>query len=365
MTCIITIFTPDKTIISEDSAVSSNTRTYTGVEKTIILSNDPPMTMSYYGNSDFDNIPVENIISEYVKHTDFKIVNTVDKVKKDFLNYVNKVMPQESIDEYLQRKLISFKEECRGFSDTDMKYYSLINFEKTTLPLFEDYEFDFSDLIPDNITSNEKVRLNRNLNNIFLSLFSDELCGIVIVGVNKKTMKNGYTNFEMLFNLKNNVLICNENEELHMNKSRIKVFAQNDVINGFFNDIDGELLSIISQNLQEYINETLKILFSNLEYKTNISKEDLRKINDEINHVQENSMIKEEFENSIKNLENNNMENILNEIEIMPKCEIMKMNETLINLTRLKRIITSEPMTVDGNVSHHVLSLKNGIEKFY
>ena len=72
MTCIITIFTPDKAIISEDSAVSSENRTYTGVEKTIPLSSDPPMTMSYYGNSDFDDIPLENIASEYLNYLDLK-----------------------------------------------------------------------------------------------------------------------------------------------------------------------------------------------------------------------------------------------------------------------------------------------------
>ena len=64
MTCIICVFNPEKVIVSEDSAVSSESRTYTGVEKTIPLSNDPPMIMSFYGNSDFDDIPLENIINE-------------------------------------------------------------------------------------------------------------------------------------------------------------------------------------------------------------------------------------------------------------------------------------------------------------
>ena len=62
MTCIICVFNPEKVIVSEDSAVSSESRTYTGVEKTIPLANDPPMIMSFYGNSDFDDIPLENII---------------------------------------------------------------------------------------------------------------------------------------------------------------------------------------------------------------------------------------------------------------------------------------------------------------
>ena len=51
MTCIICVFNPEKVIVSEDSAISSESRTYTGVEKTIPLSNDSPMIMSFYGNS--------------------------------------------------------------------------------------------------------------------------------------------------------------------------------------------------------------------------------------------------------------------------------------------------------------------------
>ena len=156
MSCIICVFTPEKTVISEDSAVSSDTRTYTGAEKTAILSHDPPITMSCYGNSDFDDMPLENIISEYIKKTDFKTVNTVGKVKKDFLEYVHNVMPKQSIKEYLNKKLLSFKKDIANLDENDLKYYSLISYEKTTLHLFEEYEFDFSDIIPDNFKADEK-----------------------------------------------------------------------------------------------------------------------------------------------------------------------------------------------------------------
>jgi hypothetical protein len=88
-------------------------------------------------------------------------------------------------------------------------------------------------------------------------------------------------------------------------------------------------------------------------------------ISEEIEFIKKNSIIKQEFEDNFHNFGRLKSDNILDEIEIMPKEELMKMNETLINLTRLKRIITSEQVTVDGEVKHYVLSLKNGIEKFY
>ena len=59
------------------------------------------------------------------------------------------------------------------------------------------------------------------------------------------------------------------------------------------------------------------------------------------------------------------MNTIVKEIEIMPKYDLIQMSEILIKITRLKRIITSERVTVDGKVLHFVLSLKEGIEKVY
>lgn len=239
------------------------------------------------------------------------------------------------------------------------------NYEKSTLPLFEEYEFDFNDVLPDDLKMDERKSLNENFNNIFLSSLEDELSCIVIVGIDKKSMRNGYVKFEMLLNGKNDVLICNEEKELNLTKSQFKVFAQNDVINGFFNGIDETLMSKISKDLEYYNRSSLEILLENLKNKTELSKEDLENISGEIEFLNENSIITEDFDNSMKNIEKDRMDNILNEIEIMPKEEIMKMSETLINLTRLQRILSSQQVTVDSEVKHYVLSLKNGIKKFY
>ena len=275
MSCITCVFTPGKIVVSEDSAVSSDTRTYTGVEKTIILSHDPPMTISCYGNSDFDDMPLENIISEYIKKTDFKKVDRIDKVKEDLIEYVHRVMPEQSIEEFLNKRLILFKKQISKLDKNELKYYSLIKYEKRTLAIFE--------------------KINENLNNLFLSSLKEELSGIVIIGIDKETMTNGYTKFEMLFNGKNKVIICNEEEELNLKKTELKVFAQSDVIIGFFNGIDETLVSEISEEIEYYSRISLKILLTNLKNKTELSKNDIENISNEIEFINENSIIKEDF----------------------------------------------------------------------
>lgn len=47
----------------------------------------------------------------------------------------------------------------------------------------------------------------------------------------------------------------------------------------------------------------------------------------------------------------------------MTKNELIEFNESLINITKFKKIITSEKETVGGDVKTIILSLKNGIEK--
>ena len=56
--------------------------------------------------------------------------------------------------------------------------------------------------------------------------------------------------------------------------------------------------------------------------------------------------------------------NMNEELNGMSKKELIEMNQSLINLTKFKRILNSEMTTVGGDVKTIVLSLKEGIEKF-
>ena len=81
MTCLVLIITPVLIILAADDAVTLENRIYGGAEKIFGLSNDPPIAMMVYGNSDFRDHPLENLISEYIKKTDFNKENTVLKLK--------------------------------------------------------------------------------------------------------------------------------------------------------------------------------------------------------------------------------------------------------------------------------------------
>ena len=138
MSCIINIFTADKQIVSADSAVSSENSTYTGVEKIIPLSNDPPIVLPHYGNADFEGIPVANIVSEFKKSTDFSKINTVVKVKESLLEFVHDKLEIRSLDDFVNEKLCIFKDSLEQLGEYDLKYYSQIEFNEEILPKFEE-----------------------------------------------------------------------------------------------------------------------------------------------------------------------------------------------------------------------------------
>lgn len=364
MTCLILIITSAIILLAADNAVTLDERIYGEAQKIFKLSNDPPLAMMIYNSSDFCGIPLENIISEFIKKTDFRKTNTVPKVKTNFLKYIHQTLKKQDIEDYLNTKLIEFKKEVIDLNNEAIEYYSSIEIINEILPIFKEYQFDFSDTTPEYLSTTQKEIFNRNMNNEFLSQLSEQTSGIVIAGFDKKTLKGSYCAFEMILNSKKKVEIANETEEINVKNNTFKIFAQSDVIESFFNGIDETLLEDISENINNYINQTIEYMLTNAKNNRSISEDNLKKIRESFEEIKNNPMIREEFLNDIDNLKVDIKKNILYEIEGMPKKELINMAKSLIKITRLKRILTSERITVGEEVTSYILSLKDGVEIF-
>ena len=364
MTCLILIITSIFIVLAADDAVTLENRIYEGIEKIHALSNDPPIAMMIYGNSDFGKIALENLITEYAKKTNFDKIKTVKMVKEDFLNYIHQSTDSQILNEYLNRKVMEFKNMIKELSNDNITYYCSKLDEIKHLNIFENYEFDFEEVIPDYLSKNEKIIFAKNMNNIFLSKLNEEFSGIVIAGFDKKTKKGSYAAFEMVLNTPDNVIINNEIEEFNVQKSCIKIFAQNDVIESFFNGIDETLIIEISNKVGQYVKEVTATILNQIKENNAINDLNLEDVEETIQFLQENDLIKMELEDYIENIKIDNENDILTEIEGMPKEELINMVQSLIKITRLKRILSCEEITVGKNVNTVVLSLKHGIEKF-
>lgn len=358
------IITPLLILLAADNAVTLDERIYGEAQKIFKLSNDPPLAMMIYNSSDFCEIPLENLISEYVKKTDFSRINTPLKVKEDFLQYTHKTLKKDNIEEYIKEELNNFRKEVLTLNNEAIDHYSTQKIKNEILPLFKDYKFDFSDETPRNLSKKQKELFNINMNNEFLSKLSEETSGIVISGFDKETLKGSYCAFEMILNTETKVEITNQSEENNVKKNTIKIFAQSDVIESFFNGIDETLLQDISENINFYANQTIEYILKCVEDEKTITEDNLKNIRRNFESIKENPMIKNEFLDNIEILKGNIMENILYEIEGMPKKELLNMAKSLIKITRLKRILSSERVTVGEEVTSYVLTLKDGVEIF-
>lgn len=365
MTCLILIVTSILIVLAADDAVTLENRIYDGIDKIHELSTNPPLSMMIYGNSDFENIPLENIISEYIENTDFKKINTVLKVKDDFLKFCNTKLETRQISEYLGNELKKFKAEISTeLNETTLSYLTTKK-EKIQKPIeFQEYDLDFEDIIPTHLTKEEIAILKNNLEYIFLENLDENNCGIVIAGIDKNTMKGSYCQFEMILNTEDKVLTNDIDEDIDITGSKIKIFAQNEVIKGFLNGIDEDLQEELSNNLLSYINNTLDYLLEDIQSKTLFDLNDVDRLREEIELFKENSVAKYDFEDHLSNMKIENIKKVSEELEGMSKDELVKMSKTLIDITRLNQIIHSERETVGKNVTTIVLSLKNGIEKY-
>ena len=104
------------------------------------------------------------------------------------------------------------------------------------------------------------------------------------------------------------------------------------------------------------------MVFLHFKDKKTISDSDLKNIRENFELIKENPVMKDNFMSDIETLKDNIMENILYEIEGMPKKELLNMAKSLIKITRLKRILSSERVTVGEEVTSYVLTLKDGVE---
>ena len=82
MTSEIIIMNTDVIALAADSTITINDKkTYNGVNKIFMLSNDPPMGIMVFGLGKFENISIETLIKEYSKKTNFKKLKNIINIK--------------------------------------------------------------------------------------------------------------------------------------------------------------------------------------------------------------------------------------------------------------------------------------------
>ena len=359
--------------MAADSAVTVNgSKTYNGVNKLFMLSQDnPPMGMMIHGSADFEKIPMETLIKEYRKRTDFEEKEDIISIKDDFLEFLGKNTPNSDFESMTESGLELFK----PLIVRQMENYegSLVDFLKSRvtqdLPDFlndynqiiKQYDNEFEEIIPDYVEDEHHDEIVTLLKNIFFNYLMRMGTGIVISGFNTQDLFPSVVKFNICLNNSGKIEIVDYEELINYDGSGIFPFAQKDVINTFLTGIDSTMENAIVELFSNFLDnhlEKIRVEFnSNDEIKNNY----LSLVNQILDDFSMNSDIGvEEFIRDIAKLKDNYAYPILNSVAVLPKEELANMVESLIRITSLKRKMDSNLETVGGDIDVSIISKGDG-----
>lgn len=378
MTSEILILTPSAVALAADSAVTiGNRKTYNGVNKLFMLSNDPPMGIMTYNLSDFSNVPFETIIKEFRHEIKDENLSTVEEFRDKFVEFLDRLVKDSLYICSFEDKLLKFiKPLCSDQISIDGN--SFMNIIKN-IPNDWDYDIfgEISKLIIENLDKNNdkfiKViskfdKLNpEEVLDLFKRFFVYEeflkpFTGVVIAGFNKDRLFPSYVEFNINY-LFDEIFTFNEISKKDMCGDDVCVmpFAQDDVIDTFLANMDRSTrykLIMYVNNIYNNYSVTLKEAINS---NPNLTDDEKLKFINEISKIElANNDLSNSFEVFLDQLKQDHSEPILDSILSLPKEELSNLAESLIKITSLKRKVQSDLETVGGPVDVAIITRGDG-----
>lgn len=372
MTSEILIMNKHGIAMATDSAVTINgIKTYNGVNKLFMLSNNPPMGIMVFGTSTFEGIPLETLIKEYRRNINFDSINSISDIKKDFLKYIASETTNTNFDKKIElgkdsfhRFFImnSFEWQFNGFNDFLEKY------EKLEIPSFfdeidsiielEDY---IRDLINFQNIDDFDNRLFLTLKKFFIRSYLCNNTGVVIAGFNNDNLFPSYSTFCLCANVNGKIEITHSKSRINCKNSEIIPFAEKEVIRNYLTGIHNDAKISIIQKYNDDLNNFHCELEDALNSIQSFDEETREVINGILIKSKNNiEVFNKKFKNQINAIMDDNFTNYLNSINSLPKEELANMAESLIHITSLKHKVTENIESVGGDIDVAIISKGDG-----
>lgn len=379
MTSEILILTPSAVALAADSAVTiGNRKTYNGVNKLFMLSNDPPMGIMTYNLSNFSNIPLETIIKEFRAEIKKEDLTTVIEFRDKFIEFLDELVKNELY-------VCSFEDRVMEFiAPLDLNPIPVdeVTFVNIIRNIPNDWDYDIfgedAELIIENLNQNNEKFINAipNYDNFdnqdeILELFKkffvykeflEPFTGIVIAGFNKNRLFPSYVEFNINY-LFDDKFTFNEINDMDISGDQVHVkpLAQGDVIDTFLGNMDGNTrLKLINYVQNIYSNYTVNLIeaFNN---NPNLNDDEKQKFINEISKIElANDLLNNSFEDFLDQLKQDHADPILASISALPKEELSNLAESLIKITSIKRKVQSDLETVGGPVDVAIITRGDG-----
>ncbi|WP_409199338.1 hypothetical protein [Methanobrevibacter sp. DSM 116169] len=376
MTSEILIMTPSAIALSSDSVVTlENNKTYQGVNKLFMISNNPPMGMMIYNTSDFIGIPLESLISDFKEKTDFNKINTIKKIEKEFKDYLSIIQKQNPQNTSIEYKLECFKTDMINFFKYETINCALKSIKEESSEIPNDI---CSSFINDNLNDKQQIIKNymkklsnelfnnENQSNLFekkflIDFYLTSETGIVIAGFNVDELMPSYCElsllhlYDMKFEFKRIKTV-----KLKPSEVEIVPFAQRDEKDTFLTGHNYQT----DENIKIFMKSMLKIfskaLINSLE-KTIKNDKLTIKIRETITDIVNKETVSEHMIDTYFQLEKEKSYNELKPyVGALPIEELSHFCESLIHITSLKRKVQEGLETVGGDIDVAIITKEDG-----
>lgn len=410
MTTEVAILNREAIALAADSAVTINngTKIYNSANKLFALSKNHPIGMMVYGNAQLTGVPWETLIKMYRKQLGDTIFPKLIDYCEDFINFLagnsnffleedqsrsveaividnfenikeeivyaieDTFEKQDKVSKTEAKKIVddAIEENCQKLESR--KYIS--GFEKSfisSIPkkynsTFEEIiDFVFDELSISNKSRNKLLKIAAN--SLLRDNFSSHQSGIVIAGFGDKEVFPSLHTYNIDCVFENRLKYIKNQDKSHEIGTYpvIIPFAQEDMISTFVEGIDPRIqkLSIyaLSQTLKTYFESVSQSVISELTKGINSEE-----INNAINKINKDFdetrrvLLDNYNEEMIRQTRRIHIEPILDTVSILPKDELGAMAEALVNLTSLKRRVTTDKETVGGPTDVALISKGDG-----
>ena len=363
MTSEILIMNKNAIVMAADSAVTvDNKKSYMGVNKLFLLSNDPPMGIMIFGSADFVNVPLETLIKEYREQTDFKELGNINNIKEDFIEYLSGICQEDDFSRNLKNDLANFKklllrEDCleNFFNSSDnAEIFSFLEEDEFNI------DVEFKRLAQELEEKGVTVDVT-TLKKCFSNMIALSSTGIVIAGFNQDDFFPSYISFNLIAKQGNKVIIKDIDSQVNYDGNVIIPFAQKDVITTFISGIDYTLENGIVNYFSNFMDLYSEEIVAAIKSNKNINENDLNNVLKEIRDVKNsNEMRIEDFVKNIDIFKKGIYSPILESVGVLPKEDLSSLAESLIHITSLKRKIASDLESVGGDVDVAIISKGDG-----
>lgn len=403
MTAEIAILNKSAIALAADSAVTIGTsdtedKTYDTADKLFELCRHNPIGVMVYNGLSFAEAPLQSLVKRF--RSEAASFNTVKEAAFAFLRYlnefgfssrqrvkddaikrlVNPVIEQISKRYFddIQKRLMEAKSGekpdwaviSRKLLDSSIDVWERVYSRRKDAEFIGDGPFVLSDqinkLLSDLVTNQElgdETQKERILAILKLALQKNLLSagytGIVIAGFGKKELFPTLFSFEIDGMVGDRLKYIVKNEtDIDRDGPRAAVipFAQREMVDRFLYGLDGNIERLLTQFSENTVSKVREAIIGKISFDDDADKEDFEKALREA----EDTFILGLKNDAFEEIKKNSRSEIESLIEFMPKPELAKMAEALVNLTSIKKRVSRGMDTVGGPIDVAVISEAEG-----